>query len=51
MVHHPQGRKPTSWKWIFNKKLKLDGSIEKYKTSLVTKGFNRKECVDNKEIY
>ena len=33
-------------KWIFKRKLKQDGSIEKYKARLVTKGFKQMNDVD-----
>ena len=41
----------TSWcktigcKWIFKRKLKQDGSIEKYKARLVAKGFKKRKDV------
>lgn len=31
--------KPLGCKWVFRKKLRLDESIEKFKTRLVAKGF------------
>jgi hypothetical protein len=37
------GCKPVGCKWIFKKKLKPDGTIDKYKARLVTKGFTQKE--------
>jgi hypothetical protein len=33
------GCKPVGCKWIFKKKLKPDGIIDKYKARLVSKGF------------
>jgi hypothetical protein len=36
------GCKPVGCKWIFKKKLKLDGIINKYKTRLVAKVFTQK---------
>ena len=33
-------------KWIFKRKLKQDGSIEKYKAHLVAKGFKQRKNVD-----
>ena len=38
----PKGSKPIGCKWIFRKKLRPDGSIEKYKARLVAKDFLRK---------
>ena len=44
-------RKPTSCKWGFRIKENPDGSIQKYKTRLVAKGFHKKEGVDNAKIF
>ena len=33
------GAKPVGNKWVFNAKFQVDGSIERYKTRLVAKGF------------
>ena len=40
LVELPKGCNPISSKWIFEKKLRPDGSIDKYKAKLVIKGFN-----------
>ena len=42
----PHGAKTIGCKWIFNRKLKPNGSIEKYKAHLVSKGFKHKKGVD-----
>ena len=42
----PPCAKTIGCKWIFKRKLKPDGSIEKYKARLVTKGFKQKKDVD-----
>jgi hypothetical protein len=42
----PVGCKPVSCKWIFKKKLKSDGTIDKYKARLMAKGFTQKEGED-----
>ena len=34
----PPGCKPLGYKWIFKRKLKANGSIDKYKARLVVKG-------------
>jgi hypothetical protein len=39
----PNGCKPIGCKWIFKKKLRHDGTIEKYKARLVAKGFTQKK--------
>ena len=38
-------------KWIFKKKLKADGSVDKYKSRLVIKGFRQKEDLDYFDTY
>ena len=43
--------KPLGCKWIFKKKLKADGSIDKYKARLVTKGFKQNEGLDFFDTY
>lgn len=37
------GVKPIEWKWIFKRKLKTDGSINKYKVRLVVRFLQRKD--------
>jgi hypothetical protein len=39
----PNGCKPIGYKWILKKKLRHDGTIEKYKARLVARGFTQKE--------
>jgi hypothetical protein len=39
VVEHPYGCKPIGCKWVFKKKLRPDGTIEKYKARLVAKGY------------
>ena len=46
LVDLPLGCKPLGYKWIFKRKLKADGSIDKYKARLVVKGYKQKECMD-----
>jgi len=46
LVDLPPGCKPIGCKWILKKKLKPDGSVEKYKARLVAKGFKQKENID-----
>jgi hypothetical protein len=42
----PDGCKPIGSKWVFKKKLRLDGTIEKDKACLVAKDYTQKECKD-----
>ena len=46
IVDLPLGTKTISCKWIFKRKLKPDGSIEKYKASIVAKCFLKNKGVD-----
>jgi hypothetical protein len=39
------------YKWVFKKKLKPDDTIDKYKASLVTKGYTQKNCEDFFDTY
>jgi len=46
LVDLPPGCKVIGCKWILKKKLKPDGTIDKFKARLVAKGFRQKENVD-----
>ena len=46
LTERPYGCKSVGCKWVFKKKLRPDGTIEKYKTRLVAKGYIQKECED-----
>jgi hypothetical protein len=51
IVDHPYGCKPVGCKWVFKKKLRPNGTIEKYKARLVSKGYTQKECEDFFDTY
>ncbi|GJR87318.1 retrovirus-related pol polyprotein from transposon TNT 1-94 [Tanacetum coccineum] len=46
LVDLPSGCKPLGYKWIFKKKVKVDGTIDKYKARLVIKGYRQCEGLD-----
>jgi len=42
VVDRPYGCKPVGCKWVFKKKMRPDGTVEKYKARLVAKGYTQK---------
>jgi hypothetical protein len=46
LVDRPYGCKPVVCKRVLKKKLRVDGTIDKYKARLVTKGYTQKEGKD-----
>jgi hypothetical protein len=45
-------RNPIGNKWVFKKKLKVEGKVEKYKVRLVEKGYSRVNKIDfGEKIY
>ena len=51
LVDLPPGSKPLGCKWIFKRKMKTDGSIDKFKTRLIAKGYKQKEGLDYFDTY
>nr|GEX55328.1 hypothetical protein [Tanacetum cinerariifolium] len=47
----PPGCKPLGCKWIFKRKLKIDGTIEKFKVRLVIQGFRQKSGINYFDTY
>ncbi|CAM8956673.1 unnamed protein product [Rhodiola kirilowii] len=51
LVDIPPGHKPLGNKWIFPKKMKVDGTIDKFKARLVIQGFRQKYGMDYFDTY
>ena len=51
LVNLPPENKPIGHKWIFKRKLRPDGTIDKYKAHLVAKGYIQKEGLDYFDTY
>ncbi|KAL0373332.1 UNVERIFIED_CONTAM: Retrovirus-related Pol polyprotein from transposon TNT 1-94 [Sesamum radiatum] len=47
----PPGCKPLGCKWIFKKKMKVDGTIEKFNARLVIQGFRQRPGIDYFDTY
>jgi hypothetical protein len=51
LVELPTGRNPIGSKWVFKKKINVEGKVEKYKSQLVAKGYSQVEGIDFGEIF
>ncbi|GJV38490.1 zinc finger, CCHC-type containing protein [Tanacetum coccineum] len=47
----PPGCRPLGCKWIFKRKMKVDGTVEKFKARLVIQGFNQRSGIDYFDTY
>lgn len=46
VVDSPYEYKLTGYKWMFNKKLKTNGTTKKYRVRILSKGYNQKQGKD-----
>lgn len=51
LVDPPLGIVPIGNKWIFKRKIGLDGKVETYKARLVAKGYKQREGIDYEETF
>jgi len=51
LVELPVNRKTLGSKWVFRKKTKVDGTIERFKAQLVAQGFSQKQGLDCDETF
>jgi len=51
LIDLPKGCRPIRSKWIFKKKLRADGTIDKYKARLVIRGFDQRKGIDYFDTY
>ena len=51
LVEFPAGRKPIRRKWVFKKKMNVEGKVEKYKDQLVEKGYSQVLGIDFGDIF
>jgi len=47
----PLGYKPITSKWIFKRKKRVDGTIERFKARLVIRSFNQRHGIDYSDTY
>ena len=51
LVELPARRKPIWRKWVFKKKMNVEGKVEKYKAWLVAKGYSQVSGIDFGDIF
>ena len=51
LVEFPVGRNPIERKWVFKKKMNVEGKVEKYKARLVAKGYSQVSRIGFGDIF
>eukprot|EP00253_Pinus_taeda_P010420 PITA_10420 len=51
LVELPARKKPIGIKWVFKKKMNVEGKVEKYKSRLVEKGYSQVLRIDFSDIF
>ena len=51
LIALPPRKKSIGCKWVHKVQYKADGSLDKYKAQLVTKGFSQQEGIDYEETF
>lgn len=51
MVDLHRGKEPVGCKWVFTIKYKVNGTIKRYKTRLVAKGYTQMYGIDYQETF
>ena len=51
LVDLPQGKKAVQNKWVFKRKMDMDGNMTTYKARLVAKGFSQVQGIDYDETF
>lgn len=51
IVDLPKGKKAKGSRWVYKVKLKSNGFLERFKATLVAKGFNKKYGIDYEETF
>ncbi|KAM1074315.1 hypothetical protein ACFX2B_019087 [Malus domestica] len=51
LVDPPEGIVPVGNKWVFKRKIGIDGNVETYKARLVAKGYRQREGIDYEETF
>ena len=51
LVDPPEGIVPIRCKWIFKRKIGIDGNVETFKARLVVKGYSQCESIDYQDTF